>query len=50
MNMFEKAYKKTPKGQFTERIFGLEGRQFYNPTSLDCDTENIRLKNKIETF
>lgn len=35
MNMFEKAYKKTPKGQFTERIFGLEGRQFYNPTSLD---------------
>src|SRR5699024_9549695 len=31
MNMFEKAYKKTPKGQFTERIFGLEGRQFYNP-------------------
>ncbi|MEJ7153849.1 3'-5' exoribonuclease YhaM [Staphylococcus ureilyticus] len=35
MNMFEKAYKKTPKGQFTESIFGLEGRQFYNPTSLD---------------
>ena len=35
MNMFEKAYKKTDKGQFTERIFGLDGRQFYNPKSLD---------------
>ncbi|MDT3960621.1 3'-5' exoribonuclease YhaM [Staphylococcus kloosii] len=35
MNMFDKAYKKTEKGQFTERIFGLEGRQFYKPTSLD---------------
>lgn len=35
MNMFEKAYKKTDKGQFTERIFGLENRQFYTPTSLD---------------
>lgn len=35
MNMFEKAFKKTNKGQFTERIFGLDGRQFYNPTSLD---------------
>ena len=35
MNMFEKAYKKTDKGQFTERIFGLEGRQFYNPKSID---------------
>lgn len=35
MNMFEKAYKKTDKGQFTERIFGLDGRQFYKPTSLD---------------
>ena len=34
MNMFEKAFKKTDKGQFTERI-GLENRQFYNPTSLD---------------
>ena len=35
MNMFEKAFKKTNKGQFTEHIFGLDGRQFYNPTSLD---------------
>ena len=35
MNMFDKAFKKTEKGQFTERIFGLEGRQFYKPTSLD---------------
>ena len=34
MNMFEKAFKKTDKGQFTERIFGLENRQFYNPESL----------------
>ncbi len=24
MNMFEKAYKKTDKGQFTDKIFGLE--------------------------
>src|SRR5699024_10183188 len=40
MNMFENAYKKTPKVQFTERIFGLEGRQFYNPNSLDY---NIRV-------
>ena len=35
MNMFDKAFKKTEKGQFTERIFGLENRQFYNPTTLD---------------
>ncbi|MFZ8101968.1 HD domain-containing protein, partial [Staphylococcus arlettae] len=35
MNMFEKAYNKTEKGQFTERIFGLDGRQFYKPTTLD---------------
>lgn len=35
MNMFEKAFNKTEKGQFTERIFGLEGRQFYKPESLD---------------
>jgi hypothetical protein len=31
MNMFEKAYKKTDKGQFTDKIFGLENRRFYNP-------------------
>ncbi|GGG82774.1 3'-5' exoribonuclease YhaM [Staphylococcus pragensis] len=35
MNMFEKAFKKTEKGQFTERIFGMENRQFYNPEKLD---------------
>lgn len=35
MNMFEKAFKKTDKGQFTERIFGMEKRQFYNPEKLD---------------
>lgn len=35
MNMFEKAYKKTDKGQFTDKIFGLENRRFYNPESLD---------------
>ncbi len=35
MNMFDKAFKKNEKGQFTERIFGLENRQFYNPTTLD---------------
>ena len=35
MNMFDKAFKKTEKGQFTERIFGLENRQFYNPIQLD---------------
>ena len=34
MNMFEKAYK-TDKGQFTDKIFGLENRRFYNPESLD---------------
>ena len=31
MNMFDKAFKKTEKGQFTERIFGMDNRQFYNP-------------------
>ncbi|MGX0847577.1 3'-5' exoribonuclease YhaM [Staphylococcus auricularis] len=35
MNMFEKAFKKTEQGQFTERIFGLDNRQFYKPTTLD---------------
>ena len=35
MNMFEKAFAKTDKGEYTERIFGLDGRKFYNPTSLD---------------
>ncbi|EKU46578.1 3'-5' exoribonuclease YhaM [Staphylococcus massiliensis] len=34
MNMFDKAFKKTDKGQYTERVFGLEGRQFYNPENL----------------
>ena len=28
MNMFDKAFKKTEKGQFTERIFGMDNRQF----------------------
>ena len=35
MNMFDKAFKKTEKGQFTERIFGMDNRQFYNPEKLD---------------
>lgn len=35
MNMFDKAFKKTEKGQFTERIFGMDNRQFYNPDKLD---------------
>ncbi|MBA8778680.1 3'-5' exoribonuclease YhaM [Staphylococcus schleiferi subsp. coagulans] len=35
MNMFDKAFKKINKGQFTERIFGLENRQFYKPEKLD---------------
>lgn len=35
MNMFDKAFKKIEKGQFTERIFGLENRQFYKPEKLD---------------
>ncbi|UEX90860.1 3'-5' exoribonuclease YhaM [Staphylococcus ratti] len=35
MNMFDKAFKKIDKGQFTERIFGLENRQFYKPEKLD---------------
>ncbi|UXR38869.1 3'-5' exoribonuclease YhaM [Staphylococcus simulans] len=35
MNMFEKAFKKARKGQFTERLFAMENRQFYNPESLD---------------
>ena len=34
MNMFDKAFKKTEKGQFTERIFGMDNRQFYNPEKL----------------
>ncbi|WP_241539423.1 hypothetical protein, partial [Staphylococcus pseudintermedius] len=29
MNMFEKAFKKIDKGQFTERIFGLEETFMY---------------------
>ena len=35
MNMFDKAFKKTEKGQFTERIFGMDNRQFYNPEKVD---------------
>ncbi|AYU55567.1 3'-5' exoribonuclease YhaM [Staphylococcus debuckii] len=35
MNMFDKAFKKTSKGQFTEKIFAMEHRQFYNPENLD---------------
>ena len=35
MNMFDKAFKKTEKGQFTERIFGIDNRLFYNPGKLD---------------
>ncbi|WP_353458400.1 3'-5' exoribonuclease YhaM [Staphylococcus coagulans] len=35
MNMLDKAFKKVNKGQFTERIFGLENRQFYKPEKLD---------------
>ena len=35
MNMFDKAFKKTERGQFTERIFGMDNRQFYNPEKLD---------------
>lgn len=35
MNMFDKAFKKIEKGQFTERVFGLENRQFYKPEKLD---------------
>jgi len=35
MNMFDKPFKKTEKGQFTERIFGMDNRQFYNPEKLD---------------
>ncbi|PTG31781.1 3'-5' exoribonuclease YhaM [Staphylococcus chromogenes] len=35
MNMFDKAFKKIEKGQFTERIFGLENKQFYKPEKLD---------------
>ena len=35
MKMFDKAFKKTEKGQFTERIFGMDNRQFYNPEKLD---------------
>lgn len=35
MQMFDKHMKKVEKGQYTERIFALEGRQFYKPISLD---------------
>src|SRR5699024_3457835 len=35
MMMFEKHLKKVEKGQFTERIFALENRQFYKPETLD---------------
>ncbi|AVP37385.1 3'-5' exoribonuclease YhaM [Staphylococcus felis] len=35
MNMFEKAFKTTQKGQFTERILGLDRRSFYKPEKLD---------------
>ena len=35
MMMFEKHLKKVDKGQFTERIFALENRQFYKPETLD---------------
>ncbi len=35
MQMFDKHLKKVDKGQFTERIFALENRQFYKPSSLD---------------
>ena len=35
MNMFDKAFKKTEKVQFTERIFCMDNRQFYNPEKLD---------------
>ena len=36
--MFDKAFKNR-KGQFTERIFGLENRQFYNPTTLEIQVQ-----------
>ncbi|MBI5975788.1 3'-5' exoribonuclease YhaM [Staphylococcus canis] len=35
MNMFEKAFKTTPKGTFTDRILGLDRRSFYRPEKLD---------------
>ncbi|MCU7557309.1 3'-5' exoribonuclease YhaM [Macrococcus capreoli] len=35
MQMFDKHMKKVEKGQFSERIFALENRQFYKPVSLD---------------
>ncbi|UXV31281.1 3'-5' exoribonuclease YhaM [Mammaliicoccus sciuri] len=35
MMMFKKHLKKVDKGQFTERIFALENRQFYKPETLD---------------
>lgn len=35
MQMFDKHMKKVEKGQYTERIFALENRQFYKPVSLD---------------
>lgn len=35
MHMFDKAFKNVEKGQFTDRILGLERRQFYRPEHLD---------------
>lgn len=35
MQMFDKHMKKVEKGQFSERIFALENRQFYKPVNLD---------------
>ncbi|GGB02105.1 3'-5' exoribonuclease YhaM [Macrococcus hajekii] len=35
MQMFDKHLRKVEKGQFSERIFALEGRQFYKPETLD---------------
>lgn len=35
MQMFDKHMKKVEKGNFSERIFALENRQFYKPVNLD---------------
>lgn len=35
MQMFDKHMKKVEKGNFSERIFALENRQFYKPINLD---------------
>ncbi|WP_414047083.1 3'-5' exoribonuclease YhaM [Macrococcus equi] len=35
MQMFDKHMKKVEKGQFSERIFALENRQFYKPMNLE---------------